>query len=166
MIAAQTGTASRENACCYDESTSGELFYNLNRYYDPATGRYITSDPIGLEGGINTYAYVENNPLRFVDPSGLAKNTVEAYCIRYGPAACAEAGQAETSAAMRAARAAKKGAKQKEKKQINDVCKDEKISDREGFGDFIEQYKQDSGMPNDATLPYSTLRDLAREFKL
>ena len=96
----------------------------------------------------------------------MAKTTVEAYCIRYGPAACAEAGEAETSAAMQAAKAAKKGAKQKEKKQINDVCKDEKISDRDGFGDFIEEYKHTNGIPNDATLPYSTLRDLARDFKL
>lgn len=51
------------------------LFYNYYRDYDPATGRYVESDPIGLGGGINTYAYVLNNPVMHVDPFGLKCGT-------------------------------------------------------------------------------------------
>jgi len=59
----------------FDKETN--LHYNYFRDYDPAIGRYIQSDPIGLTGGVNTYAYVGSDPLHGVDPLGLAK-----FCCR------------------------------------------------------------------------------------
>lgn len=54
----------------YFDAETG-LNYNYRRDYDPATGRYVESDPIGLHGGINTYAYVDSTPVDTVDPFGL-----------------------------------------------------------------------------------------------
>lgn len=52
----------------YDQETG--LHYNYFRDYEPATGRYLTSDPIGLEGGLNTYLYAGGNSIRYIDPDG------------------------------------------------------------------------------------------------
>jgi RHS repeat-associated protein len=61
----------------YDPLTG--LYYNGFRDYDSATGRYIESDPIGLGGGINTYAYGRGNPLTRVDPFGFWSFTIQFY---------------------------------------------------------------------------------------
>lgn len=52
------------------------LAYNRHRYYDLATGRYLSPDPIGLAGGLQPYGYGRANPLRYVDPLGLMPKTV------------------------------------------------------------------------------------------
>jgi len=59
----------------YFDSETG-LHYNVRRDYDPATGRYHESDPAGLRGGVNTYAYVGGNPLVFFDSLGLSPQDV------------------------------------------------------------------------------------------
>jgi len=71
----------------YDQETG--LHYNAFRTYDPATGRYITSDPIGLQGGLNTYAYAHSNPVRWSDPTGLdvwfgGEGTASAHLLLFG----------------------------------------------------------------------------------
>ncbi|GAB3427935.1 hypothetical protein GCM10027320_05460 [Massilia solisilvae] len=54
----------------YADKETG-LYYNDHRYYDPARSRYLTADPLGLRGGSNAYAYVNGNPLKYIDPQGL-----------------------------------------------------------------------------------------------
>ena len=54
----------------YYDQESG-LHYNYSRYYDPGIGRFLQDDPIGLLGGINSYPYVNNNPVNLIDLFGL-----------------------------------------------------------------------------------------------
>jgi len=58
----------------YDQETG--LHYNYFRDYDPSTGRYIESDPMGLSGGLNIYSYVNGNPVNATDSSGLIIDTL------------------------------------------------------------------------------------------
>jgi len=65
----------------YDPETG--LHYNYFRYYNPQTGRYITPDPIGLEGGINLFVYVQNNPVNRTDEFGLQSVGAEEILLFY-----------------------------------------------------------------------------------
>ena len=54
----------------YHDAESG-LAYNWHRYYEPGTGRYVSTDPIGQRGGTNLFLYTNNQPLSLIDPLGL-----------------------------------------------------------------------------------------------
>jgi RHS repeat-associated protein len=53
----------------YDSETG--LYYMPARYYSPALGRFLQADPSGVQGGLNLYAYAENDPVNLADPTGL-----------------------------------------------------------------------------------------------
>ena len=58
------------------------LSYNYFRDYDPSTGRYLQSDPIGLDGGLNIYAYAALSPLQFIDRFGLDADQCRKRCMQ------------------------------------------------------------------------------------
>ena len=77
----QPGT---QSAFTFNQRFPGQLFdresnlhYNYYRDYDPVLGRYVESDPIGLEGGANTYGYVEGDPIGSFDPYGLQTEKIK-----------------------------------------------------------------------------------------
>ena len=55
----------------YYDKESALHYHYFRDSYNPKTGRYFQSDPIGLAGGINTYGYVDSNPISKIDPMGL-----------------------------------------------------------------------------------------------
>jgi RHS repeat-associated protein len=85
----------------YDADT--ELNYNYFRDYDPSTGRYATSDPIGLSGGVSTYGYVAGNPIENTDRFGLSTSCSNprnlAACIAAGNAPQTGTGSAVSAVA-------------------------------------------------------------------
>lgn len=68
-VTASTGTLPTYGFTGREPDETAMIYFRA-RYYDPAIGRFIQRDPIGLLGGINHYAYVRNNPIAFTDPSG------------------------------------------------------------------------------------------------
>ena len=68
---AQSGAAVPLYGYTGREPDATGLIYYRARYYDPSVQRFTQRDPIGWDGGINAYAYVNNNPVNFADPLGL-----------------------------------------------------------------------------------------------
>jgi RHS repeat-associated protein len=58
----------------YADAKTG-WYQNYNRDYDPAIGRYLEADPVGLNAGVNPYVYVWDEPVNYVDPTGLCPKT-------------------------------------------------------------------------------------------
>jgi RHS repeat-associated protein len=59
----------------YRWDNESNLYQVRNRFAHPNLGRWLTRDPVGYKAGVNLYAYVENNPVKAVDPTGLAPCT-------------------------------------------------------------------------------------------
>ena len=74
-VGVENEVAGSENSSQYTgrENDNNGLYFYRARYYDPVLKRFISEDPIGLAGGINSYSYVEGDPVSFTDPEGNAR---------------------------------------------------------------------------------------------
>ncbi len=68
---ADTGIVVRYRFAGREYDQENGLYYMRARYYDPALGRWVSEDPIGIAGGLNLFAYAANDPVNLTDPSGL-----------------------------------------------------------------------------------------------
>ena len=68
----------------YTDIETGILLLT-HRYFDPATGRFLTRDPVGVEGGINLYAYVGNAVVNKIDPWGASPDDIRKSCKGLNP---------------------------------------------------------------------------------
>jgi RHS repeat-associated protein len=74
---------------CVRETRQTGLYYMPARYYSPALGRFLQSDPSGFGGGFNLYAYAGNDPVNLTDSTGLSRRMVEGIqlrCLNQSPA--------------------------------------------------------------------------------
>ncbi len=72
----------------YQQDPTGDAFPFMHvgaRYYDPATGRFLQRDPIGIAGGLNVYSYVGSRPTVAVDPEGLWGDIIDAIDLTEDP---------------------------------------------------------------------------------
>ena len=77
LIAPDTGVTVRMGYTGAAGDPVAGLVYLRARFYDPALGRFLTEDPIGIEGGANLYAYAANSPVTFSDPKGTSPDCVK-----------------------------------------------------------------------------------------
>jgi len=67
-----------------DFDTETNLQFSRARYFDPATGRFLSEDPVRFSGGANFYSYVSNNPVYWIDPLGLTEGSPSNLAKRTG----------------------------------------------------------------------------------
>jgi RHS repeat-associated protein len=155
----------------HDQSTKLTRFGA--RDYDAQTGRWTGKDVIKFEADdTNLYVYGASDPIGFVDLDGLTKRKKD----RFGPpdvfdmlegGGGAGFGGGPTFSRSRQPIPTKKGAKQREKKQLDEAARKAGIpkDKRQEFGEFIEETKITEGRSPGESLPFSRVRGLAQEFK-